>query len=123
MSFKTKEELDNISEEDVKLYRWKILEDAVGFRVEGSKDKQYVEELAFYQASRFKESQIVMYKKWESDGMNIFSKNDYLGQYKFSLAGHLKDVGDEFHYIKGIELSDDITFEQLNDFNNVWYKK
>ncbi len=122
-SFKTKEQLDDMSKDEIKDYRYDIIQYNAGWsdpknpgnrRKVQSDWKQYLEELELYQKIRFKEDELKQYDKWlnlaGSDGREgdseykvvadtIITVGGVESMYDISIKAGMKKVG-EFKYIK-----------------------
>ena len=125
-TFKDKDQLDSMSKEDVKSYRYSIIqnnsgwydgEDASLLKQEQADWKHYVNELEIYQLVRFKEDTIKDYNRWvklADDGDKDYTlmgnavRTDRGKElmYRMSLNSDLNKVG-EFKYILGMDIDSD----------------
>jgi len=124
-SFYNKSQLDSISNDDIKEYRYKIIQDNAGcsdskniteIRNAQSDWKHYLEELEVYRLVRFKQDTLDMYDRWVKlaadgdksyEGMAILVQT-VLGKeemYNMSLFTQTEEIG-EFKYIIGLEIND-----------------
>lgn len=119
---KTKDELDEMSSEEIKEYKTFIIHEIHGYngklkRTDG-KYRRYVDELELYQLDRFPEETYDMYYRW----MDLYKKDpienkDYKiivkvlsGQggddllYFTGMAGQFKKIENRFDFIKGVDI-------------------
>ncbi len=126
IKFKTKEQLDIMSEEEVQEFRRDFLRNG---NYSNSPDQiKYVNEIEFYQSIRFKESYYDMHKRWRSKFrkdpelnkdlsliVNITRKKGGTDMLYFL---HIKTQLDkiiEFKYIKGIKIP-----KECKNFSKIW---
>ncbi len=103
VSFLSKEELDEMSLEEIERYRIKFLEKNNPKDWHSSEEKRYIEELELYTKIRFKEDAIDRIKRVQSHDltMDVFKKMTPEGMYKWEIDNFKKEYGDT-KYIKGI---------------------
>ena len=125
-TFKNKEQLDIMSEKEIRDYRYDILQNNGGWgndkdidnrRKVQSNWKHYIKELEVYTKVRFKQDQFDIYDKWielaktGDETYQMMSKivdteEGKERMYNFSLNSSLEEIGD-FKYITGLEIDID----------------
>jgi hypothetical protein len=122
-SFKDKEELDTMSKQEIKDYRYDIIQNNAGWSDDKNIDirrkaqsdwKQYLEELEVYNQIRFKQDTFDMYDKWiaQADTDDTYKMMSKLvdteegkeRMYSMSVSSSLQKIG-EFKYILGLEIN------------------
>lgn len=115
-NFKSKEELDQMSYDEIMEHRKNIIERSKN-TWKGSIEEEYINEVEFYTMLRFKEKEFEMYERWkeyeDENGKRgvdvIFSVGkDNEGVYRFRLSTTLAQIGGELNYIHGLEIPKDI---------------
>lgn len=125
-TFKNKEQLDIMSEKEIRDYRYDILQNNGGWSNDKDIDnrrkvqsdwKHYIEELGAYTKVRFKQDQFDIYDKWVElaktgdETYQMMSKivdteEGKERMYNFSMRSSLEKIGD-FKYITGLEIDID----------------
>ena len=125
-SFKNKEQLDEMSKQDIKDYRYDILQNNGGWSDDNDIDnrrsvqsdwKHYIEELGVYTKIRFKQDEFDTYDRWVELAKNgdktyqmmskmVDTEEGKERMYNFSINSDLEKIGD-FKYITGLEINID----------------
>jgi predicted RNA methylase len=127
-TFKSKEQLDTMSKKEIKDYRYDIIKNGGGKKVQ-SDLKHYIEELEVYTKIRFKKDEFDMYNRWvelAKSGDETYKMMSKMVEteegkermYNFSMSSSLEKIGD-FKYITGLEINIDSDMDSfvklLND--------
>ena len=137
-SFKNKEQLDIMSKQEIKDYRYDILQNNGGWSNDKDIDNRrkvqsdwehYIEALNVYTKIRFKQDEFDIYDKWvelAKTGDKIYqmmskmvdTEDGKQRMYNFSMSTDLEKIGD-FKYITGLEIDIDTDMDSfvklLND--------
>jgi len=125
-SFKNKEQLDRMSKQEVKDYRYDIIQNNGGWSDDKDIDnrrkaqsdwKHYIQELEIYTKIRFKQDEFDTYDRWVELAKNgdktyqmmskmVDTEDGKQRMYNFSISSDLEKIGD-FKYITGLEINID----------------
>jgi len=125
IKYKTLEELEQMTEEEIENHRVNILTNSNDFHKDDCTDKRYVDELEFYTDVRFKGSKIAMQQRWKDDenqnvGVAKTMSHDML--YKVGLASSMPKDG-EFIFITPMPEPEGVTIDGIRKFNRIFTKK
>jgi len=115
--YKTLTELDQMSEDQIKLHRVDILENSHNYHNEECTDKRYLDELSFYKDVRFKESKIQVQREWKEKGYHKLMSHSML--YQTGLLSDFPDDG-EFMFITPMPMPDDMDIEKFRTMNDIF---
>lgn len=112
--YKSREELDNMSKDEIYNIRHNILVDKNYSTNKKSQD--YIKELSFYTIVRFKDDEYKRYQKWKDEKQPVVGKLSFDTNYKIALSTELpKD--NKFKYITPMIFPDNIDMEDVYRLN------